>query len=554
MMRFVVALQLLVFACVDTGPGPQPRVDMKYARQHLLASPPKDIVPFDLALGGDKVIYLGNTLDRSRLVPGQALTIKHYWKVLKPIGRNWRPFALVRGPQGTADFMNLEPSDMQVAYPTAKWKANDIIEDEQTFTMRPDWSSPYAFLYVGLIEVGKHDTLDRMAVAPSARTNDRAIVAAKLEIDLARAPPPLGTIHVPRAAGPIVIDGLAINDPGWTNALTSPEFVTGEASTDAPGKATTKITYDDQFLYLFVSVVDPDITTAYANHDDPLWKADSVEIFIDADGNGAGYVELQVNPRNAVFDSWFAGPRAPSGDVTWSSNMLTKVNLRGTAAAGDNDQGWDVEIAIPWAAVKGRDEQMRINTPPRIGDRWRLNVNRVDVTSGNERQNVSSWNRIGNDWHALDKMLTAVFADPTGSTAPPAENAPTPGMGSGSGSGVGSGSGTGAPATGIGSGSDARTPATGIGSGSGTGGSARQPSSGSSAGSGTLSTGIGGSSLRQPAPASGSGSGVRQPASGTANTTPTAPTRERSGTGGGSVGGTGRGPASTANPGSGSSR
>ena len=36
--------------------------------------------------------------------------------------------------------------------------------------------------------------------------------------------------------------------------------------------------------------------------------------------------------------------------------MITAVKLRGTTEPGDTDIGWDVEIAIPWAAVKGRDD------------------------------------------------------------------------------------------------------------------------------------------------------------------------------------------------------
>ena len=209
-MRFVV-IALLLAACVDTGPGPQPRVDPKYARAHLLKAAPADLDRFDVALG-DKAIYLGNKVDRPRLAPGQTLVIKHYWKVLKPVGKGWRPFALVRGPPGSSDFMNLEPTDMQISHPLSAWKPGEIIEDEQRITMRPDWQSPYAFVYVGLIEVGAHGTLDRMAVN-GARTQDRAIVAAKLEIDLARAPPKAGTIHIPRASGPITIDGMQIDQP-----------------------------------------------------------------------------------------------------------------------------------------------------------------------------------------------------------------------------------------------------------------------------------------------------------------------------------------------------
>ncbi|MDQ3370665.1 MAG: carbohydrate-binding family 9-like protein, partial [Myxococcota bacterium] len=399
--------------CVDQGPGPEPKVAPGYEREHLLTEVPAGVDRFDVQLA-DAVIYLGNKVDKPRLAPGQTVTITHYWKVVRPPGKQWRPFALVRGPAGTADFMNLEPTDMQRVHPTAEWKAGEIIEDVQTFTMRPDWRSPSATVLVGLIEVGRHGTLDRMAVQ-GERTADRAIVAAQLDIDLSRAPPPPGSVHIPRAQGAIVIDGVG-TDPGWANATTSPDFTTAEGSPEPVGKATAKLVWDDHYLYVFATITDTDVFSPYKQQDDPLWKADCIEIFIDADGNRRGYVELQVNPNNATFDSWFAGPRGPAGDEAWDSGMLSAVTMRGTPdVAGDADQGWDVELAIPWAAVKGNDPAMAIGTPPRIGERWKLNVVRVDKRSGSEAPSASSWNRITyRDFHALDRMLSAVFADATG--------------------------------------------------------------------------------------------------------------------------------------------
>lgn len=477
-MKWLVSV-LVLAACIDTGPGPGPRVDAKYARAHLLKEAPTDLDRFDVTLGG-KVTYLGNKIDRTRLAPGQTLVIKHYWKVETAPGASWRPFALVRGPAGSADFMNLDETDMQSAHPIARWQPGEIIEDEQRITIRPDWTSPTATVYVGLIAVGRHTTLDRIAVT-GARTQDRAIVAAKLEIDLARAPPPAGTIYIPHANGPIAIDGQA-TDPGWANGVSSPELVTADGSPEPSGKATAKLVWDETYLYVFLSIVDTDVTSPYKKHDDSLWKADAVELFVDADGNRSGYIELQVNPHNTTFDSWFPGPRGSQGDVPWDSGMVTAVKVRGTPDGGDTDQGWDVEIGIPWAAIRGRDAGMKVSLPPRIGDRWKLNIVRVDVKSDNDRQSASSWNRIGyGDWHALDKMLTAVFADPTGSIVPPLETPePVPGMGSGSAAGsAAAGSAAGSPPPGVGSnprgsnagsgttprtGSAARAPATNAGS------------------------------------------------------------------------------------------
>ncbi len=125
--------------------------------------------------------------------------------------------------------------------------------------------------------------------------------------------------------------------------------------------------------------------------------------------------------------------------------METKVKLRGTTEPGDTDVGWDAEIKIPWAAVKGRDEAMKVELPPKVGDKMRLNVVRVDQTTGDKAQAASSWNRITyGDFHALDRMLTVVFADETGSIVPKPVAPPGDGSGSASGSGAGSSSGSGA--------------------------------------------------------------------------------------------------------------
>ncbi len=462
-------------ACSDQGVGPQPkRIPAGYVPQHLLASEPSPLTRVDVTLG-DKVVYLGNIVDTPRIIPGNVLKVKHYWKVVRPVGPGWRVFTLLHGAPDRADFMNLAPTDMQLAHAPATWRAGEIIEDEQELVLRPDWKSATATLLVGLIAVGEHGVGDRMA-ATGPNTRDRAVIARVFDVDLARAPPPPGTVHVPHAQGPIVIDGAL--DPGWGSPAVSGEFSPGEGSPEPVGKASAKMTWDEQNLYVFVSVLDHDIYSPYKAQDDPLWKADCIELFIDADGNRKGYVELQVNPNNATFDSWFAGGRAGKGDEAWDSGMQTAVKVRGTPdQTGDSDQGWDVEIAIPWQAIKGGDPAMPVRVPPLVGDRMRLNVVRVDTKGASTQPSVSSWNRITiGDFHALDRLLTAVFADNVGGIIPgtPSMVSGTSGgsgSGVGSGSGIGSGSGTGSGTgseTGSGIGTGSRS-GSGIGSGSGRG-------------------------------------------------------------------------------------
>jgi hypothetical protein len=480
MSRSLAILCALV-GCVDHGPGPQgKKIEASYVAEHLVAAVPADVTRVDIALGagpesgpersmtrgGGKVTYVGNRTDRPMAAPGQTLRITHYWQVTQPVGDGWRVFALLRGAPGTADFMNLPASDMEIGHPPATWKAGEIIEDIQDIPLRPDWHSAKATLYVGMIHVGGHDTGDRM-VATGPRVVDRAVVARELDVDLSRAPPPPGTVYLPRAGGAIAIDGVA-SDPGWTTAVTSPEFAIAEGCPEPLGKATARMTWDDQYLYVFASIVDPDIVSQYTQHDDPLYRQDAVEIFIDADSNRRGYVELQVNPNNATFDSWFPGTKTPKGDEAWDSGMVTAVKLRGTSAPGDSDQGWDAEIAIPWSAVKGRDEAMAVRLPPQVGDRWRMNVVRVDIKSGGApfSGGATSWNRITcADFHALDRMLTVVFADRAGSIIPQPAGSDAAGSAAGTAAATGSGSAAGA-ATGSGSAAGA---ATGSGSAAGAG-------------------------------------------------------------------------------------
>jgi hypothetical protein len=48
-----------------------------------------------------------------------------------------------------------------------------------------------------------------------------------------------------------------------------------------------------------------------------------------------------------------------------------------------------------------------------------MNIVRVDLKTGDKNPTVSSWNRITYaDFHALDRMLTVVFADAKGSILP----------------------------------------------------------------------------------------------------------------------------------------
>ena len=67
------------------------------------------------------------------------------------------------------------------------------------------------------------------------------------------------------------------------------------------------------------------------------------------------------------------GPAINGWDI---AGLKTGVAVRGTLnRPGDKDDGWAVEIGMPWAIL---EEAAPAGRPPRAGDQWRVNFSRVE--------------------------------------------------------------------------------------------------------------------------------------------------------------------------------
>jgi hypothetical protein len=424
-LHLVLAVSLLASsaACVEKGPKNKgKKIPQEFIEENLLSAAPAMKHKVNADLGG-KVVYLGCDVDSDTIKPGGKVRIVHYWKVTSAPGSDWRVFAHVSG-SSSKDWMNVDYTDMRHGYPAKKWKAGDIIRDEQKFALKKDWTTPWAQVSVGLYRKGGRSINDRMPVVSGPHDDQSRVKAFRFKVELganAKAmPKPVGYV-VRRASGPITIDGKA-DEADWKNAALSPKFTDAEGSPPTKQDTRARLLYDDKNLYVFVQAKDDDVYSQYKKNDSPMWKEDIIELFIDADRNRRGYVELQVNPNNAQFDAWFATTRAQKSDMAWTANMKSAVTVHGSLnTRGDKDSGWDVEIAIPLEAVKGRDDKMKVTLPPPVGTKWRLNVVRGDKPA-KDRLRASSWNQITySDFHALNRMTEVTFGDKQGrvTAAPP---------------------------------------------------------------------------------------------------------------------------------------
>ena len=118
---------------------------------------------------------------------------------------------------------------------------------------------------------------------------------------------------------------------------------------------------------------DEDVWAKLEKNDDPIYGEEVVEVFLDADGDGKTYNELQVSPRNVQFDAYFPA-RRQGMDLGWSAGMTTAVKIRGTLNnPADKDEAWSAEMKIP---VKNLAAVPR--WPPAPGDKWRFNLYRLE--------------------------------------------------------------------------------------------------------------------------------------------------------------------------------
>lgn len=176
-------------------------------------------------------------------------------------------------------------------------------------------------------------------------------------------------VLVPRRAG-IVVDGRLEDWAGDGLELVS--SLDGEPITTP--RSSVRFAWDDHAIFVAAHLDDTDIWSAYRARDEPLWNQEVFEVFLAADGSSTDYLELQVSPRNVVFDARFARHRR--GDTAWNSALRSAVLVDGTIDnRADRDTAWTVELAVPWSDVCANT---KVACPPRGGLVIRGNAFRFD--------------------------------------------------------------------------------------------------------------------------------------------------------------------------------
>jgi hypothetical protein len=241
------------------------------------------------------------------------------------------------------------------------------------------------------------------------------LAAAVLCLGLARqasaemASPASYHLTVLRASAPVEIDGR-LDEQDWAAAEVVP--LTGYNQGIAARQATEcRLLWDDKFLYIAWKCLDTDIWSTLTTRDDTLYQQEVVEVFINPDGDRETYVELEVNPLGALWDGFIlkSGEKR-HGILAWNSFKLERaVWVEGTVNdKSDTDNYWSVELAVTL------DELITApNRPPKAGDKWRINLYRIDLPDHTaDTGDYQAWSPVsGESYHDPDRFGEIIFSD-----------------------------------------------------------------------------------------------------------------------------------------------
>jgi hypothetical protein len=222
-----------------------------------------------------------------------------------------------------------------------------------------------------------------------------------------------------KTSQPVVVDGKG-DEAAWQEAapldLVDVRFLSGDRY--HPRRTEARMLWDAQYFYFYFSAADPDVWSTYSQRDMQLYEEEVVEIFIDPDGDGQNYAEVELNPLNTVFDLLLSKPWSQGGRGydAWNPALLSAVQVRGTLGnAADVDQGWSAEIALPWTELVSplADVPGAMDLPPQPGDEWRLNLYRyeqVRQTGARNEAQASAWSPVGKvDFHVPERFGRVIF-------------------------------------------------------------------------------------------------------------------------------------------------
>ncbi|WP_166923365.1 carbohydrate-binding family 9-like protein [Flavobacterium poyangense] len=181
-----------------------------------------------------------------------------------------------------------------------------------------------------------------------------------------------------KTTAPIVIDGDD-TDASWSKTEWTDLFEDIENGIKPKYATKVKMLWDETNFYILAKMEEPHVWANLKQRDTIIFYNNDFEVFVDPDSDTFNYYELEINALNTAWDLFLTKPYRESDIVVandWNiQGLKSAVKVNGTLNnANDTDEGWVLEMAIPWATYKTSFFDQ--NVP---ADKfWRINFSRVN--------------------------------------------------------------------------------------------------------------------------------------------------------------------------------
>lgn len=190
----------------------------------------------------------------------------------------------------------------------------------------------------------------------------------------------------------LALDGR-LSDPLWKKADVI-RLVRADTGAPAERRTEVRLLWSAATLYIGFFCEDDYVWGTRTSPDSDIYAEECVEAFLNPAGSPHQYYEINVSPKNVVFDACILNPKTPDDpgrSITGlkdyhPAGLTTKVFVDGETDRPGGARSWSVEYAIPLAALVGAP-----HVPPLAGDSWRMNLYRIDAPSGGPTR-YEAWN------------------------------------------------------------------------------------------------------------------------------------------------------------------
>ena len=208
----------------------------------------------------------------------------------------------------------------------------------------------------------------------------------------------------------LIVDGN-LDEKAWREVNRSTAFRDLIHGTDTRHDTRAALLWDEEYLYVAYWVEEPNLQASLTDRDAPIYQDNDVELFIA--GRDA-YYEFEINTFGTIYEVFFIWedafeksgyaslpefdrkrekvrpfhgvgykphPRGPRiGYWNWDfPGLKSAVKYNGTLNdSTDIDQGWTVELALPWSSMAALAQADQRSLPPSEGDVWRMDFSRFN--------------------------------------------------------------------------------------------------------------------------------------------------------------------------------